>query len=314
VHFLLTQNIKRLILLDSFFLRRPPWVADIESDSRVTVLTFDVSSDDYRGNPIFSEADYVIHMASIASPVFYRKYPIETIEGNVLGLHTLLEYYKASPKLKGLLFFSSSEIYGDPDPAYVPTPEDYYGNVSCTGPRSCYDESKRIGETLCCCYAQVHSMPIGVARPFNNYGPGMNIADKRLPADFAKAVLAGEDIIILSDGLPKRTFCYIADAIDGYLRVLTHGTYDYFNIGIDAPEISVRDMAEIYRNAASDILGYGGTVQYHISEDADYLTNNPNRRCPDISKARTVLGYDPRIGPEEGVRKYLQFLKEEWGI
>jgi UDP-glucuronate decarboxylase len=313
VQFFLTQNIKRLILLDNFILRKPSWLAAIESDSRVTILTFDISKDDYAGNPIFAEADYVVHMASIASPMFYRRYPLETIESNILGLRILLEYYKTSTKLKGLLFFSSSEIYGDPDPACVPTPEDYYGNVCCTGPRSCYDESKRIGETLCYCYAQVHGMPIGVARPFNNYGPGMDITDKRLPADFAKAIIANEDIVILSDGRPKRTFCYITDAIDGYLRMLTRGKYDYFNIGIDAPEISVRDMAGIYRDVATTIFGYSKTIQYQTSEDVDYLTNNPNRRCPDISKARNILGYDPQIAPEEGVRRYLQFLKEERG-
>jgi UDP-glucuronate decarboxylase len=250
-------------------------------------------------------------MASIASPVFYRRYPIETIDANVLGLKTLLDFYAGSEQLAGLLFFSSSEIYGDPDPQCIPTQEDYRGNVSCTGPRACYDESKRIGETLCYCYAERYGMPLGVARPFNNYGPGMSIADKRAPADLARAVLAGEDIVLLSDGSPTRTFCYITDALDGYLRVLTHGTYDYFNIGRDTPELSIRELAEIYAQAGRELFGYKGTVRYATSDDPDYLTHNPNRRCPNISKAQQLLGYQPLVDVPEGVRRYLQWARTE---
>ena len=153
-------------------------------------------------------------------------------------------------------------------------------------------------------------MPIGVARPFNNYGPGMRINDKRVPADFAKAVYEGADITILSSGSPTRTFCYITDAITGYLKVLLHGRYDYFNIGMDKPEISVRRLAEIYATAGKDIFDYQGSVTYNTSEDTEYLTHNPERRCPDIGKARDILGYEPSIEVEEGVRRFLTFIKE----
>ena len=124
-------------------------------------------------------------MASIASPMFYRKYPIETLDANIWGLRRLLDYYMEK-EMKGFLFYSSSELYGDPAPEAVPTSEDYNGNVCATGPRACYDESKRFGETMCMLFAQQYGMPIGVVRPFNNYGPGMKINDKRVPADFAK--------------------------------------------------------------------------------------------------------------------------------
>jgi UDP-glucuronate decarboxylase len=160
-------------------------------------------------------------------------------------------------------------------------------------------------------YAQQFGMPITVARPFNNYGPGMRLGDKRLPADFALAVTEGRDLVILSDGTPTRTFCYVADAVTGYLLCLLHGSYDYFNIGIDRPEIMVRELAEIYRKAGAEVFGYEGRVHYEESEDPAYLEDNPNRRCPVIDKARDVLGYAPTILVEDGVKRYLEFLKEE---
>lgn len=153
-------------------------------------------------------------------------------------------------------------------------------------------------------------MPIGVARPFNNYGPGMKLNDKRVPADFAKNVMEGKDIVILSSGSPSRTFCYIADAVAGYLKILLHGAYDYFNIGIDKPEITVTELAELYRKAGAEICGYTGEVKYAVSEDKDYLTNNPQRRCPKIDKAKKTLAYNPSIHVDEGVRRFLTFIKE----
>ena len=159
-------------------------------------------------------------------------------------------------------------------------------------------------------FAQKYNMPIGVARPFNNYGPGMRINDKRVPADFALSIKENREIEILSNGSPTRTFCYIADSIAGYLKILLHGKYDYFNIGIESPEISVSRLAEIYVEAGKELYGYTGKVIYAKSNDSEYLTNNPQRRCPDISKARRVLGYNPTIFVEEGVRRFLKFIKE----
>jgi UDP-glucuronate decarboxylase len=151
-------------------------------------------------------------------------------------------------------------------------------------------------------------MPIGIARPFNNYGPGMNINDKRLPADFAKAVIENRDLEILSDGAPTRTFCYISDAINGYLKVLLHTEFDVFNIGIDHPEISVKKFAEIFNQQGKAIFDYQGKITFNVSADKEYLTDNPNRRCPDISKARAKLNYNPTVLVNEGINRYLQFL------
>lgn len=302
-------GLKKIICLDNFMLGRPEWQKDFDYDEHFIFKKFDIIRDSVEDIPEAAEANFVIHMASIASPTFYRLHPLETLDANIWGLRRLFDFYR-DKKLAGFLFFSSSEIYGDPQPEYVPTDEEYNGNVSCTGPRSCYDEAKRFGETLCKYFAQVHDMPIGVARPFNNYGPGMKIDDKRVPADFAKNVLEGKDITILSSGAPKRTFCYIADAVAGYLKILLHGRYDYFNIGIDKPEISIAKLAEIYKAAGEELFGYRGQVKYAISDDKNYLTNNPQRRCPKLDKARRLLHYEPTIFVEEGVRRFLTYLKE----
>lgn len=313
VHFLYyfreTLKLKKVICLDNFMLGYPKWLDEIGEDGRFLVKKFDIISDKIDSIEEAKDADFIIHMASIASPMFYRQYPIETLDANIWGLRGLFDYYKEKD-IKGFLFFSSSEIYGDPDADRVPTDEEYHGDVSCTGPRACYDESKRFGETMCMLFAKQYNMPIGVVRPFNNYGPGMKINDKRVPADFAKNIVEGKDITILSSGTPSRTFCYIADAITGYLKILLHGKYDYFNIGIEKPEITVSKLAEIYKAQGEKIFGYKGNVVYAVSEDKDYLTNNPQRRCPKIDKAKEILGYEPTIYVEEGVGRFLQFIKE----
>lgn len=302
-------KLNKVICLDNFMLGYPKWLEEVSEDEKFRVRKFDIIRDRIEDVEGSEEADFIIHMASIASPIFYRKYPIETLDANIWGLRSLLDYYKEK-SIRGFLFFSSSEAYGDPAPEMVPTPETYCGNVSFTGPRACYDESKRFGETMCMLFAGQYNMPIGVARPFNNYGPGMKLNDKRVPADFALNIKEGRDIVILSNGSPTRTFCYIADAVAGYFKILLHGKYDYFNIGIEEPEITIAMLAEIYRKAGREVFGYQGEVRYQISEDKDYLTNNPQRRCPCISKAREILDYNPEIQAEEGIRRFLNFIKE----
>ncbi len=302
-------SIKKIIGLDNFMLGESEWIKKLRELDIFDIVTFDIITDDINDVVNSNEADFIIHMASIASPTFYRQHPIETLDANIWGLRRLFNFY-VDKNIKGFLFFSSSEIYGNPDMNNIPTSEDYNGNVSCTGPRACYDESKRFGETMCRLFSEKYNMPIGVVRPFNNYGPGMKINDKRVPADFAKAIYENNNISILSDGSPTRTFCYISDAIIGYLKILLYGKYDFFNIGIDFPEISIKELADIYVEEGKKIFNYTGEVLYEISEDKDYLTNNPERRCPDISKARNVLNYNPSIEVREGVGRFLQFIKE----
>ena len=303
-------GIKSIVAVDNFQSGKPEWIEDIAKNGNIDFQVFDIIDGDIEKLVLDKSNSFVIHMASIASPVFYRKFPIKTIEANIWGLKRLLDLYK-NETLRGFLFFSSSEIYGDPDSAHIPTGEDFRGYVNTIGPRACYDESKRFGETICYEYAKEYNLPITLCRPFNNYGPGMKLGDKRVPADFAKAVINNEDIVILSDGKPTRTFCYIADAITGYLKVLLHGTFDVFNIGIDKPEISILELANIYAEKGRKLFNYTGKVIYQKSEEKNYLTDNPNRRCPIIEKARTILDYKPSIYVEDGVERFLKYINEE---
>ncbi|USF25628.1 UDP-glucose 4-epimerase [Firmicutes bacterium ASF500] len=310
-HYKEELRIKKVICLDNFQVGYPAWLKELSEKGQVELRKFNVITDDISSVPGAEQADYIYHMASIASPVFYRKYPIETLDANIWGLRRLLDFYCEKP-IKGLTFYSSSEIYGDPTPEYIPTPETYRGNVDCQGPRACYDEAKRFGETMCYLFHQKYGMPISIIRPFNNYGPGMRLNDARVPADFANAVRQGRDIKMFSDGSPTRTFCYISDAITGYLKVLLYAgrNFEAFNIGMDKPEISIRQLAEIYAQAGREIFGYTGQVRFAVSEDKAYLENNPNRRCPVIDKARRLLGYNPEVDVEQGVRYFLEYVKE----
>lgn len=308
-HYADELGIKKIIGLDNFLTGTRNWLETIEKNNgKVLLKEFNVITDSISDVEDAETADLIIHAASIASPIFYRIYPEETLDANITGLRKMLDFYKFK-KIKGFLFFSSSEIYGDPFPEFIPTDEEYRGNVATMGPRACYDESKRFGETMCYIFNQKYGIPISIARPFNNYGPGMNINDKRLPADFAKAVHEDRDLIMYSDGKPTRTFCYIADAITGYLKVLLHGKLDVFNIGINKPEISVADFAELFSKNAKEIYDYQGKVVFNVSSDEEYLKDNPNRRCPNIDKAKNILAYSPSILVDEGIGRYLQFLK-----
>jgi UDP-glucuronate decarboxylase len=297
----------RVTVWDSFIRGAPAWLQSLKGTQHLSVEQRDLIEPLPQPMPEF---EWIIHAAGIASPPFYRKHPLKTIDANINGLRNLLEHAVAQAErgrpVRGFLFYSSSEIYGDPSPDAIPTPEHYRGLVSCTGPRACYDESKRFGETLCVVFAQQHGVPTKIARPFNNYGPGLKISDKRVIPDFAREVLAGRDIVMYSDGKPTRTFCYAADAITGYYKVLVRGrTGEPYNVGIEKPEISMAELAQKITDAAADLFGYGGRVVHRANAEADYLVDNPNRRCPDIAKARAELGYEPSVSIDDGLRRTL---------
>lgn len=292
---------------DNFTRGTPAWLtaldgrADLRLERRNLIDPLPEKMDDFQ---------FIIHAAGIASPIYYRKYPLQTIDVNINGLRNLLDYSVRQADLgrpvEGFLFYSSSEIYGDPSPDAIPTPEDYRGNVSCTGPRACYDESKRFGETLCVTFARQYGVPVKMARPFNNYGPGLKITDGRVLPDFAREVMAGRDIVMFSDGSPTRTFCYSSDAITGYYKVLVKGRPgEPYNIGIETPEISVAQLADLVTGTARQLFGYTGKVVRGASTEADYLVDNPNRRCPTIEKARRELGFNPSVPIDEGLRRAL---------
>ncbi len=296
----------RITIYDNLMRGIPPWFSTLEHDPNITFVKYDVIDDKPDEGEHF---DYIIHAASIASPMFYRQHPIRTMDANINGLRNLLDFSLGKSgqngrAVKGFLFFSSSEIYGDPPPEHVPTREEFRGYVSCTGPRACYDEAKRYGETLCVNFARQHGLPVKVARPFNNYGPGLKISDRRVIPDFARDILAGRDITLLSDGSPTRTYCYIADAVIGYYKILLRGRPgEAYNIGMQNPEISVADLAELMAENGRNLFGYTGAVTIGRSADRQYLTDNPVRRCPDISKAVKELGYKPSVGLSDGLER-----------
>jgi len=292
---------------DNYMRGVPAWLEALRGETGLAVVRQDMTLPLPAPMPHF---DYIVHAAGIASPIYYRKHPIKCMDANITGLRNLLDYSVAETAagrpVRGFLFYSSSEIYGDPAADAIPTPETYRGNVSCTGPRACYDESKRYGETLCVAYAGQHGVPVKMARPFNNYGPGLKITDGRVLPDYARDIFAGRDIVMLSDGSPKRTFCYASDAITGYYKVLVKGRPgEPYNVGIDRPEISMATLAELVRGTAAELFDYRGRVVLGKALQADYLIDNPNRRCPVIDKARDELGYQPRVLPEEGIYRSL---------
>ena len=290
--------------IDNYSFGRPDWVDGFLGDGRFRIRRADIATCDLR---FAAGAKIILHMASLASPVYYRQHPIETIDADVIGLRNLLDFYR-DREIGSLVFFSTSEVYGDPAPGRVPTSEAYWGNVNTSGPRACYDESKRFGETLCYNYSRRFGMPVTVIRPFNSFGPGLRTNDQRVVADFAKNVVRGEDIVIFSDGRATRTFCYSADTTVGILKCAAFGQYGIFNIGNDRDEMSIAQLAELYRKVGRRLFRYGGNIVYRTHPDRDYLTDNPKRRCPDIGKAERMLGYRPVYSAETGIERYLLSL------
>jgi dTDP-glucose 4,6-dehydratase/UDP-glucuronate decarboxylase len=292
-----------VVAADNYVRGHPRWLlelanADPHVISKRCDITFPWQDTDY-------QFDFIIHGASIASPPVYRKFPLETLDANIVGLRHMLDLARQHGS-ESLLYFSTSEIYGDPPPNEIPTKETYKGNVACLGPRACYDESKRVGETLSAIYAQQYQVPVKIIRPFNNYGPGLRLADGRVLPDFSRDALNDRDIVLYSDGSPTRTFCYSSDALTGYLlALLSPHNGEPFNIGTEEPEISMRDIATLLLRVA----GSNRKVVQQVSKEADYLTDNPNRRCPDLSKARSLLGYSPKVSLEEGLGRMLDWYK-----
>jgi len=250
--------------------------------------------------------NYIIHAAGIASPFYYRAHPLKTIDAAIIGTRKMLELAKKNGAK--FLFFSSSEIYGNPDPKYIPTPESYNGYVSCLGPRACYDESKRLGETLCRIYSTQQGVHTNIVRPFNIYGPGMAEKDYRILPNVASRIKSGKPLQIYGSGNQTRTFCYVTDAIYGFLHTLIHGVSgEPYNIGNPHPEISMLALAEkikgmVNKDIAINIIDHPDT----------YPADEPNRRCPDITKATNQLNYKPTIPLEVGLERFLTWANNNY--
>jgi len=266
-------------------------------DSNIRFIEHDVTK------PLSFSKDihYIIHAAGIASPQYYQKFPLETLDVAIIGTKNMLEL--AKQKNAKFVFFSSSEIYGDPDSQHIPTKEDYRGNVSSLGPRACYDESKRVGETLCYIFSQHFGVKTNIVRPFNFYGPGMQEKDYRVLPNFASRIKAEKPLKIYGKGDQTRTFCYITDALTGLLQVILKGVpNEIYNIGNPQPEVSVVQLAEII----SRVLDY--KIPHEIvNYPTEYPANEPNRRCPDIGKAQEQIGYSPQVKLEDGLKRFFSW-------
>ncbi len=250
--------------------------------------------------------DYLIHAAGIASPVYYTKFPIETMDVGTIGTRNMLELAREK-KVQSFLFTSSSEVYGDPDNSHVPTNEEYRGNVSVTGPRACYDESKRFGETMCVTYWNVFGVPVKMVRPFNVYGPGIRPDDYRVLPNFIEHALRKEPLPIHGDGRNTRSFCYINDAIEMIFRVLfSDANGEPFNVGNPEQEISVEELA---RELVAT-MPYPVEIVHIDPPHAVYAQSDPKRRCPDISKIQRVTGFKPKYDLKEGLSRTVAWFRE----
>jgi UDP-glucuronate decarboxylase len=291
----------RLIIADNLITAGKAGEALTESDD------FEFRQEDIsQGFEVDGEVDFIINLAGIASPYYYRAYPVETLDVAVNGTRHLLEM--ARDKGARFTFFSSSEIYGDPDAKHIPTPESYRGNVSCQGPRSCYDESKRLGETLCYIYHDKYGIPANTIRPFNVYGPGMQEADYRVLPNFASCIKGGRTLKVYGTGNQTRTFCYVTDAINGFLRVVARGVPgEAYNIGNPTPEISVFELVDEIEKVL------GKSVKKEVIEYPDsYPADEPNRRCPNIVKARRQLDFNPVITIQDGLKRFFDWTDETY--
>ncbi len=253
--------------------------------------------------------DYIIHAAGIASPIYYSKFPLEAIEVNTQGTKNLLELGRKN-RVKSFLYFSSSEIYGDPDPKSIPTPEDYRGNVSSIGPRACYDESKRLGEALSINYFHVFRLPVKIVRPFNIYGPGMRAKDYRVIPTFLFNALSHKPLPVHDTGRQTRTYCYISDAIIAFFKVLLSGKNgDVYNVGNDQPEITTHELAKTIAN-----LFPNNVAITRIPYPRSYPTDVPQRRCPDLTKIKKKLKYNPKVKLRAGLSRLMRWYQEMYDL
>jgi dTDP-glucose 4,6-dehydratase len=262
-----------------------------------------------RGNPNFryrlqdvtapfeieGPVDYVVHMASPASPKDYLMYPIETLDVGSIGTRNMLEL--AQRKSAKFLVTSTSESYGDP--SVHPQVETYWGNVNPVGPRSCYDESKRFAEALTMAYHRSRGVKTSIARIFNTYGPRMKLNDGRVVPAFMDQALRGEPITIFGDGSQTRSFCYVSDLVEGLYRLLLSDEPYPVNLG-NPHEMTISEFADTIRAMTGT---KAGVVYQDLPQD------DPKQRQPDITKARKLLGWSPVVGLEEGMRKTVEFFR-----
>jgi dTDP-glucose 4,6-dehydratase len=241
--------------------------------------------------------DAVLHWASPASPIDYLELPIQTLKVGSLGTHNALGLAKA--KKARFVLASTSEVYGDP--LEHPQKEAYWGNVNPIGPRGVYDEAKRFAEAITLAYHRTHGVDTKIVRIFNTYGPRMRLRDGRAVPAFMSQALSNEDVTVFGDGTQTRSFCYISDLVDGILRLLDSDTHEPVNIG-NPHEVTIEQIAR----TIISLVGSNSRIVYRPLPQDD-----PKQRRPDITRARTILGWEPKIGLEEGLAKTVDYFKSK---
>lgn len=279
--------------LDNFFTGSRQNVQALLGHQRFELVRHDVE------HPFTMEADEVYHLACPASPVHYRQNPVRTIRTGILGTLNLLEVARESHAR--ILIASTSEAYGDPD--VHPQPETYWGNVNPIGPRSCYDESKRCGEALATAYASQFGVDVRIARVFNTFGKRLSKNDGRVVSNFIAQALEGRPLTVHGDGSHTRSFCYVDDLVDGLVRLMASDAQGPVNLG-NPQEIAVGALAEKVKT----LTGSKSEIRYGDEAVGD----DPKRRCPDISRARAILGWQPQIVLDTGLQKTIEWARSAW--
>lgn len=296
-----------VIGVDNFITGRPVNLEHLKNESRFTFIEADASQSPDTYLPAGTQPDLVLHFASPASPPLYQAHPVETYLVNSIGTHHLLQWLKKNAPQATFLFASTSEVYGDPH--VHPQPESYWGNVNPNGKRSCYDESKRMGEAICGVHQRDFGMDVRLVRIFNTYGPRMNPADKRVIPDFAMNILANQPVIIQGGGEQTRSYCYVSDLVAGIYLLATKPGLSGQTINIGNPEeFTINQTAELVFAAAKQ-LGY--TTLSELATTAKPMpSDDPTRRKPDISLAQKMLGWQPTIAFKDGLLKTLEYFRQ----
>jgi dTDP-glucose 4,6-dehydratase len=246
------------------------------------------------------ELDLLFHFASPASPIDYLRVPIQTLKVGSLGTHNALGLAKA--KKARFLLASTSEVYGDP--LVHPQPETYWGNVNPVGPRGVYDEAKRFAEAMTMAYHRVHGVETRIVRIFNTYGPRMRVSDGRAIPAFLSQALKNEDVTVFGDGSQTRSLCYVSDLVEGIFRLMQSDTPDPVNIG-NPTEMTIRQLAET-------IIAITGSKSRIVERPLP--VDDPKVRQPDITRARTILGWEPKVSLREGLETTIAYFRKKLGI
>ncbi|MDI6839512.1 MAG: SDR family oxidoreductase [bacterium] len=282
----------RVICIDNFITGTRENISHLLTNTDFKLIEQDVS----KYIDIDGKLDWVLHFASPASPIDYQRYPIQTLKAGALGTHNTLGLAKS--KGAKFLLASTSEVYGDP--SCNPQPETYWGSVNPIGPRGVYDEAKRFAEAITMAYHRYHGVNCRIARIFNTYGERMRLNDGRVIPNFISQSLKGDNLTIYGDGTQTRSFCYVADMIDGIWRLMNTEIHEPVNLG-NPVEFTVIELAKLFIK----ITGSKSKIVYlPLPED------DPKVRCPDIRLAKAKLGWLPKVSLEEGLKKAINYFKQ----